>query len=134
MKIPMEQRDIKRGDIYYADLSPAIGSEQAGLRPVIVLQNDIGNKYSPVVIVAAITSKQKSKGMKTHIKIGRNCGLDRDSVIMLEHIRTIDKSRLEKYISSADDADMYKVNKGIIVSFGLQERYGAEFAPTIGGG
>mgnify|MGYP003292823641 CR=1 FL=1 len=112
--------NIKRGDIYYADLSPVVGSEQGGLRPVLIIQNDVGNKYSPTVIVAAITSKINKAKMPTHIEIdAQQYGLSRDSVILLEQVRTIDKRRLREKIGKLDELQMIKVNDAISVSFGL---------------
>jgi len=116
---------IKRGDIFYADLSPVIGSEQGGLRPVLIIQNDIGNKYSPTVIAAAITSKTGKTKLPTHIDVlrseesERDYGLARDSVILLEQVRTIDKRRLKEHMGHLDNATMQKVNTAISVSFGL---------------
>lgn len=111
---------IKRGDIFYADLSPVIGSEQGGLRPVLIVQNDIGNKYSPTVIAAAITSKMGKSRLPTHIDIYRDrVGLQKDSVILLEQIRTLDKRRLKEKMGHLDDDVMDKVNLAIAVSFGL---------------
>ncbi len=113
---------IKRGDIYYADLSPVIGSEQGGVRPVLIVQNDIGNKYSPTVIAAAITSQINKAKLPTHIEIGgQEYGLAKDSVILLEQIRTIDKKRLREKIGHLDDDLMVKVNDALGVSFGLQD-------------
>lgn len=113
---------IKRGDMYYADLSPVIGSEQGGIRPVLIVQNDIGNKYSPTVIAAAITSQIYKAKLPTHIEIGaQEYGLARDSVILLEQIRTIDKKRLREKIGHLDDELMDKVNEALGISFGLQE-------------
>ena len=112
--------NIKRGDIYYADLSPVIGSEQGGLRPVLIVQNDVGNKYSPTVIAAAITSKMSKTKLPTHIDvIGEDAGLAKDSIILLEQIRTIDKKRLKEKMGHLDDATMNDVNSAIQVSFGL---------------
>ena len=112
--------NIKRGDIYYADLSPVIGSEQGGLRPVLIVQNDVGNKYSPTVIAAAITSKMGKAKLPTHIDIaGMGVGLSKDSVILLEQIRTIDKARLKEKMGHLDDETMRGVNNAISVSFGL---------------
>lgn len=112
--------NIKRGDIYYADLSPVIGSEQGGLRPVLIVQNDVGNKYSPTVIAAAITSKMNKTKLPTHIDVlGENAGLARDSIILLEQIRTIDKKRLKEKMGHLDEATMINVNSAIQVSFGL---------------
>jgi len=114
------QVNIKRGDIYYADLSPVVGSEQGGLRPVLIVQNDVGNKYSPTVIAAAITSQMTKTRLPTHIDVyAENFGLSRDSVILLEQIRTIDKRRLREKMGHIDDGLMQKVNDAISVSFGL---------------
>lgn len=111
---------IKRGDIFYADLSPVIGSEQGGIRPVLIVQNDIGNKYSPTVIAAAITSQINKAKLPTHIEISaQEYGLARDSVILLEQIRTIDKKRLREKIGHLDDELMERVNEALSVSFGL---------------
>jgi mRNA interferase MazF len=113
---------IKRGDIYYADLSPVIGSEQGGVRPVLIIQNDIGNKYSPTVIAAAITSQINKAKLPTHIEIAApEYGLAKDSVILLEQIRTIDKKRLREKIGRIDEELMAKVNDALGISFGLQE-------------
>ncbi len=112
---------VKRGDIYYADLSPVVGSEQGGLRPVLIVQNDVGNKYSPTVIAAAITSQIGKNRMPTHIEVlADNFGLAKDSVILLEQIRTIDKQRLKEKMGHLDDSIMKKVNDAIGVSFGLE--------------
>ncbi len=112
--------NIKRGDIYYADLSPVIGSEQGGLRPVLIVQNDIGNRYSPTVIAAAITSKLGKAKLPTHIDVtSESAGLAKDSVILLEQIRTIDKRRLKEKMGHLDDITMGNVNNAIGVSFGL---------------
>ena len=111
---------IKRGDIYYADLSPVIGSEQGGIRPVVVVQNDVGNKYSPTVIAAAITSKINKAKLPTHIEIdAEHFGLPKDSVVLAEQIRTIDKKRLKERIGRLDDVYMNKVNDALIISFGI---------------
>lgn len=113
---------VKRGDIFYADLSPVIGSEQGGIRPVLIVQNDIGNKYSPTVIAAAITSQINKAKMPTHIEIRANeFGLGKDSVILLEQIRTIDKRRLKEKIGALDTARMAQVGRAIEISFGLTE-------------
>lgn len=113
---------IKRGDIYYADLSPVIGSEQGGVRPVLVVQNDIGNKYSPTVIAAAITSQINKAKLPTHIEISAlEYGLQKDSVILLEQIRTIDKKRLREKIGHLDDELMDRVNEALSISFGLAD-------------
>ena len=111
---------VKRGDIYYADLSPVVGSEQGGIRPVLVIQNDIGNKYSPTVIAAAITSQINKAKMPTHIELAaKDYGLNKDSVILLEQIRTIDKRRLREKIGRIDDGLMASVNNALSKSFGL---------------
>ena len=112
--------DIKRGYLYYADLSPVVGSEQGGVRPVLIIQNDIGNKYSPTVIVAAITSQINKAKLPTHIEISANeYGLNKDSVILLEQIRTIDKKRLREKIGCLDKNMMFKVNNSLQISLGL---------------
>ena len=111
---------VKRGDIFYADLSPVIGSEQGGVRPVLVVQNDVGNKYSPTVIAAAITSKINKAKMPTHIEIdAQEYGLSKNSVILLEQLRTIDKKRLREKIGRIDEMQMIKVNDALSISFGL---------------
>lgn len=113
---------IKRGDMYYADLSPVIGSEQGGIRPVLIVQNDTGNRYSPTVIAAAITSQTGKNKLPTHIEIGTNGGgLKSDSIVLAEQIRTIDKSRLKEKIGHIDDNKiMNEVNNAIGISFGLE--------------
>ena len=114
---------VKRGDIFYADLSPVVGSEQGGIRPVLVVQNDVGNKYSPTVIAAAITSRINKAKLPTHIEIeAAQYGLQKDSVVLLEQIRTIDKKRLREKIGRLDEIQMVKVNDAISVSFGLGNR------------
>ncbi len=111
---------IKRGEIYYADLSPVVGSEQGGVRPVLIVQNDVGNKYSPTVIAAAITSQRDKANLPTHIEVdAANCGLTKNSVVLLEQVRTIDKRRLREKMGSLDTSDMGKVNHALSVSFGL---------------
>ena len=118
---------IKRGELYYADLSPVVGSEQGGVRPVLVVQNDVGNKYSPTVIAAAITSKMSKTKLPTHIDVpGEDAGLAKDSIILLEQIRTIDKRRLKEKMGHLDDATMSSVNNAIEVSFGLSGTGGDE--------
>ncbi len=113
---------VKRGEIYYADLSPVVGSEQGGVRPVLIVQNDVGNKYSPTVIAAAITSQINKAKMPTHIEVDASeYGLAKNSVILLEQIRTIDKKRLKEKIGSVDDELMEKVNDALVISFGLLE-------------
>lgn len=111
---------VKRGDIFYADLSPVVGSEQGGLRPVLIVQNDVGNKYSPTVIAAAITSKMSKTHLPTHIDIyAEKVGLQKDSVVLLEQIRTIDKKRLKEKMGHLDDGLMSAVDNAISISFGL---------------
>ena len=114
--------NVKRGDIYYADLIPVVGSEQGGVRPVLIIQNDVGNKYSPTVIATAITSQINKAKMPTHIEIDANeYGLSKNSVVLAEQIRTIDKKRLKEKIGHLDDKLMYKVNQALEVSFGLND-------------
>ncbi|WP_062197253.1 type II toxin-antitoxin system PemK/MazF family toxin [Massilibacterium senegalense] len=111
---------VKRGDVYFADLSPVVGSEQGGTRPVLVIQNDIGNRFSPTVIVAAITAQIQKAKLPTHVEIdAKRYGFERDSVILLEQIRTIDKSRLTDKITRIDLKMMEKVNEAIKISLGL---------------
>ncbi len=112
--------NIKRGEIYYADLSPVIGSEQGGVRPVLIVQNDVGNKYSPTVIAAAITSQHEKAKMPTHISLSAECcGLAKDSIVLLEQVRTIDKQRLKEKMGTIDTSAMNQVDKALSVSFGL---------------
>lgn len=116
---------VRRGDIYYADLSPVVGSEQGGLRPVLIVQNDTGNRHSPTVIAAAITSQTGKARLPTHIELrAQSYGLTRDSVVLLEQIRTLDKSRLRERMGKLPDAVMDRVNGAIAVSFGLGGRPG----------
>ena len=111
---------VRRGEIYYADLSPVVGSEQVGVRPVLIVQNDVGNKYSPTVIAAAITSQKEKSKLPTHIEINaQNCGLAKNSVVLLEQIRTIDKKRLKERMGMLDEDAMYQVNSALSISFGL---------------
>lgn len=112
-------KEIRRGDIYYADLNPVIGSEQGGLRPVLVIQNDVGNKFSPTTIVAAITSKQDKAEIPTHAKI-KVKGLSRTSLVLLEQIRTIDKARMRTYINTLDEKAMKQINGALTISVGLE--------------
>ena len=114
---------IKRGDMFYADLSPVVGSEQGGIRPVLVIQNNTGNKYSPTVIVSAITSQQSKSKLPTHIELSsEEFGLKSDSIVLAERIRTIDKSRLKEKIGHIDDNSVItKINNALGVSFGLGE-------------
>ena len=113
---------MRRGDIFYADLSPVVGSEQGGVRPVLIVQNDVGNKYSPTVIVAAITSQINKAKLPTHIEIsGEDYGLSKDSVILLEQVRTIDKRRLKERIGHLDEEHMALVNTALNISLGMPE-------------
>ena len=114
--------NVKRGDIFYADLSPVVGSEQGGTRPVLIVQNDTGNRHSPTVIAAAITSQTGKAKLPTHIALsGREVGLTKDSVVLLEQIRTIDKRRLREHMGHLDDKQMLLVDDAIAVSFGLND-------------
>ena len=111
---------VRRGDIYYADLSPVVGSEQGGVRPVLIVQNDTGNRHSPTVIAAAITSQTGKARLPTHISLSAlSCGLPKDSIILLEQIRTLDKRRLREHMGKVDEKAMKKVDNAIAVSFGL---------------
>ena len=124
---------VKRGDIYYADLSPVVGSEQGGLRPVLIIQNDVGNRYSPTVIAAAITSRMGKTRLPTHIDVfADRAGLAKDSVILLEQIRTLDKRRLKEKMGHLDESIMREVNAAIAVSFGLGETLGVAHTVTTG--
>ena len=112
--------NVRRGEIYYADLSPVVGSEQGGIRPVLIVQNDIGNKHSPTVIAAAITSKQDKASLPTHIRVDAvSGGLSRDSVVLLEQIRTLDKRRLRERMGKLDSNSMNQINSALTISFGL---------------
>lgn len=113
-----DMKEIKRNEIYYADLNPVKGSEQGGIRPVLVIQNDTGNKHSPTTIVAAITSKEEKAKLPTHVEVG-SCGVERKSLALLEQIRTIDKSRLIKYVGELDGATVKEINEAISISLGL---------------
>lgn len=111
---------VKRGDIYYADLSPVVGSEQGGIRPVLVVQNDVGNKYSPTIIVAAVTSRRNKADLPTHVEIAADGnGLSKNSVILLEQLRTIDKTRLKERIGTIDRNRLPEVNEALSVSLGI---------------
>ena len=112
------QKVILRGDIYYADLNPTVGSEQGGVRPLVILQNNIGNRHSPTVIAAAITAKPK-KPLPTHAAIGHACGHLKESFVLLEQIRTIDRSRLREYVGRLDTQEMKKIDEALAISFGL---------------
>ena len=112
--------DIKRGELYYADLSPVVGSEQGGVRPVLIVQNDTGNRYSPTVIAAAVTSKLNKAKLPTHIELPKNAyGLQKDSVILLEQIRTLDKRRLKERIGELNPNTMVRVDRAILISLGF---------------
>lgn len=111
---------VKRGDIFYADLSPVVGSEQGGVRPVLIVQNDMGNRYSPTVIAAAITSRKDKTQLPTHISVRADgCGLVKDSIVLLEQIRTLDKRRLKEHMGSLGSGEMNRVDRALSVSFGL---------------
>ena len=111
---------VLRGEIYYADLSPVVGSEQGGVRPVLIVKNDVGNRHSPTVIAAAITSQRDKSRLPTHIEIdSHDCGLAKDSVVLLEQIRTIDKKRLRERMGVLDETAMGKINTALGISFGL---------------
>lgn len=113
--------NIRRGDIYYADLSPVVGSEQGGVRPVLIVQNDVGNRFSPTVIAAAITSQREKNKLPTHIQLESSAtGLSRDSVVLLEQIRTLDKRRLKEKMGRLDNSSMEQIDQGLSVSFGLK--------------
>ena len=112
--------NIRRGDIYYADLSPVVGSEQGGIRPVLIVQNDVGNRHSPTVIAAAITSQSDKARLPTHIKVNAvGSGLAKDSVVLLEQIRTLDKQRLKEKMGALDHYSMDRINRALSISFGL---------------
>lgn len=114
---------IRRGDIYYADLSPVVGSEQGGVRPVLIIQNDIGNRFSPTVIAAAITSQRTKANLPTHILLDANTtGLAKDSIVLLEQVRTIDKHRLKERMGRLDNRAMSLVDQALSISFGLNEQ------------
>ena len=116
------EASVKRGDIFYADLSPVVGSEEGGSRPVLIVLNDTGNRHSPTVIAAAITSQTGKARLPTHFNIaGGSVGLSKDSVILLEQVRTIDKRRLREHMGRLDDAQMAMVNDALAVSFGLNQ-------------
>lgn len=119
-------KSIYRGDLYYADLNPVVGSEQGGIRPVLVIQNNTGNKFSPTVIIAAITSKPKKEGLPTHVSISGAYGLSENSMVMLEQIRTVDRQRLKSYIGSIDDELMDYIDDALGISVGLKEKEHAD--------
>ncbi len=115
--------NIKRGEIYYADLSPVVGSEQGGVRPVLIVQNDVGNRHSPTVIAAAITSQREKSKLPTHIPLAaEGSGLAKDSIVLLEQVRTLDKKRLKERMGELDSHSMNKVDNALSVSFGLNMR------------
>ena len=124
MKSTMKYMEVRRGNIYYADLSGATGSEQDGIRPVLIIQNDTGNKFSPTVIVAAITSKEKRSDLPTHVYLSVEFGLRESSIVMLEQIRTLDKSRLGRYVGSIDNKTMQSVEKALAISLGQADLTG----------
>ena len=114
--------NIRRGDIYYADLSPVVGSEQGGIRPVLIVQNNVGNRFSPTVIAAAITSQQSKANLPTHIPLhADSSGLAKDSVVLLEQVRTIDKQRLEQYLGIIPDDMVARVDKALAISVALEK-------------
>jgi Growth inhibitor len=114
--------NIRRGDIYYADLSPVVGSEQGGVRPVLIVQNNVGNRFSPTVIAAAITSQRSKANLPTHIMLdAQTTGLAKDSVVLLEQVRTIDKHRLKERMGRLDDTFMSQVDQALSISFGLDQ-------------
>ncbi len=116
-----QQNTVRRGEIYYADLSPVVGSEQGGMRPVLIVQNDVGNRYSPTVIAAAITSQQNKARLPTHIEIeARTYGLSKNSVVLLEQMRTLDKRRLRERMGCLDERAMQRVDGAIAISLGLR--------------
>lgn len=111
---------VKKGDLYFADLSPVVGSEQGGVRPVLVVQNDVGNKYSPTIIVAAVTSQINKAKLPTHVELeATNGGLSKNSVVLLEQLRTIDKQRLKEHIGTLSDTEMPNVDRALSVSLGI---------------
>ena len=116
-------KPVKRGEIYYADLSPVVGSEQGGIRPVLIIQNDVGNRYSPTVIAAAITSQRDKAKLPTHIELdAQSCGLVKDSTVLLEQVRTIDKKRLRDRMGEITPEAMNSINSALSISFGLTDR------------
>jgi len=115
--------EVHRGEVFYADLSPVVGSEQGGVRPVLIVQNDVGNKFSPTVIAAAITSQKYKTNLPTHIQVHANdCGLAKDSIVLLEQVRTLDKRRLRERMGNLAPDDMNRINRALSVSFGLGPR------------
>lgn len=122
MMINKNYADVQRGDIYYAELNPVVGSEQGGNRPVLIIQNDVGNRHSPTVIIAAITSQPKKHNMPTHVGITQEYGFAEDSMVMLEQIRTLDKSRLERFVGRLDEDVMRKIDAALGLSVGLSKQ------------
>lgn len=123
--------EVRRGEVFYADLSPVVGSEQGGVRPVLIVQNDIGNRHSPTVIAAAITSRQDKNRLPTHIRVRADrCGLSRDSIVLAEQIRTLDKRRLRERAGCIPPEDMQRVDEALGVSMGLGGDYGAPAAES----
>ena len=118
--------EIKKGDVYYADLTPVIGSEQGGVRPVLIIQNNIGNRYSPTVIVAAITSSRSKHSLPTHVRLTEDYGLRRDSMVLLEQVRTIDRSRLRDYIGRLEPEELWFVDQALAVSLGMEQVVAAQ--------
>ena len=112
--------DIKRGQIYYADLSPVVGSEQGGLRPVLIIQNDVGNRYSPTIIAAIITTRKTKANLPTHIWLNAECGLPRESMVECEQVRTLDKRRLKEFMGQVSQEVMKEIDKGLKISFALR--------------
>ena len=113
-------KEIKRGQIYYADLSPVVGSEQGGYRPVLIIQNDIGNRYSPTVIAAIITSIHTKANLPTHIWLNAECGLPKESMVECEQVRTLDKKRLKDFMGTVSKEVMAEIDKGLKISFALR--------------
>lgn len=114
--------NVHRGDIFYADLSPVIGSEQGGIRPVLIVQNDVGNRFSPTVIAAAITSQKDKTKLPTHIQLhSSQSGLAKESIVLLEQIRTLDKRRLKECMGRLDDDSMHRIDQALSISFGLRD-------------
>ena len=112
--------EIKRGQIYYADLSPVVGSEQGGHRPVLIIQNDVGNKYSPTVIAAVITTRKTKANLPTHVWLNAECGLPKESMVECEQVRTLDKTRLKKFMGQVSQEVMKEIDLGLRISFGLK--------------
>ena len=113
-------KEIKRGQIWYCDLSPVVGSEQGGLRPVLIIQNDIGNRYSPTVIGAVITSRKTKANLPTHIWLNSECGLPKESMVECEQVRTLDKKRLKDFMGQVSEEVMQEIDKGLKISFALR--------------